>query len=165
MKETKTPRISIIAAIGKNRELGKHNDLIWRISPDLKRVKALTTGHTIIMGKNTYTSIGRPLPNRTNIVITSTIPVIEGCVVQPSFETALDYAHAIEKEEIFMFGGARVYESALPFCDRLYLTLIDAEDSEADVFFPPYEQFSHISSREEHLSNTPPFTWVVLEKM
>ena len=159
-----TPRISIIAAIGRNRELGKHNELIWRIKPDLQRVKALTTGHPIIMGRKTYDSIGHPLPNRTNIVITRSQMCIEGCLVFDSLEKGLGAARAIENEEIFIFGGASLYEATLPIADRLYLTVIDAEDSEADVFFPDYADFKTEVFREEYSEHTPPYTYLTLER-
>jgi len=158
------PRISIIAALGKNRELGKQNELLWRISPDLKRVKELTTGHPIIMGRKTYESIGRPLPNRTNIVVSQTQNTIEGCVVSTSLEDALEAAKETLTDEIFIFGGARIYHEALPFTDRLYLTVIDATDSGADVFFPPYPAFTKIIAEEKFLDHTPPFSWVTLER-
>lgn len=157
-------RVSIIAAIGKNRELGKKNELIWRISPDLRRVKELTTGHPIIMGRNTYESIGRPLPNRTNIVVTGSVASIEGCIVSTSLEEALRIAHDIDQEEIFIFGGARLYEASLPFVQRLYLTTIEATDSEADAFFPPYDDFKNVVEEEPHLEHTPPYSWVTLER-
>ncbi len=157
-------RISIIAAIGKNRELGKKNDLIWRISADLKRVKELTTGHPIIMGRNTYNSIGKPLPNRTNIVVAQDTTVIEGCVVVPTLSEAFAIAHTLDTEEIFVFGGARMYESSMPFVQRLYLTLIHDEDAEADVFFPPYEDFKNVVEEEVHSEHTPPYTWITLER-
>ncbi len=157
-------RVSIIAAIGKNRELGKKNELIWRISPDLRRVKELTTGHPIIMGRNTYESIGRPLPNRTNIVVTGSVTSIEGCVVATSLEEALAIAHDIDQEEIFIFGGARLYEASLPFVQRLYLTMIEATDSEADAFFPPYNDFKTILEEESHPEHTPPYSWITLER-
>ena len=158
------PQINIIAALGRNRELGKQNELIWRVSADLKRVKALTTGHPIIMGRKTYESIGRPLPNRTNIVISASVKEIEGCLVCGSFEKALEAARAIDPEEIFIFGGASVYERALPHTDRLYLTLVDAEDSDADTFFPDYKEFNKVIEKETHMGHEPPFTWVTLER-
>jgi dihydrofolate reductase len=164
MESEKKPRISIIAAIGKNRELGKNNELIWRISPDLKRVKELTTGHPIIMGRKTYESIGYPLPNRTNIVITNSCTHIEGCVVHTSLDDAITYAKEIDDEEIFVFGGARIYSAAILFVDRLYLTIIDAEDSDADAFFPAYDMFTTVISEEHHPEHTPPFTWLTLER-
>lgn len=157
-------RISIIAAIGKNRELGKGNDLIWRVSPDLKRVKELTMGHPIIMGRKTFESIGRPLPGRTNIVVTSAQMCIEGCLVFNTFEKALEAARAVDEEEIFIFGGASIYEVSLPFVDRLYLTLVDAYDSHADVYFPEYSTFTKEVSREDHPEHTPPFSWITLER-
>jgi dihydrofolate reductase len=158
------PRISIIAAVGKNRELGKNNELIWRISPDLKRVKELTTGHPIIMGRKTFDSIGRPLPNRTNIVISRAQVCIEGCLVFDTLEKGIEAAKAIDTKEIFIFGGASIYEEALPFTDRLYLTVIDAEDPEADTYFPDYSEFTKIISKENHPEQEPPFTWYTLEK-
>lgn len=127
------PRISIIAAVGQNRELGKKNELIWRIGADLKRVKELTMGHPIIMGWNTYQSIGRPLPGRTNIVISMTPAEIAECVVVTSLEEALARAREIEKEEIFIFGGASVYRESIALTDRLYLTRIEATDRKSVV--------------------------------
>jgi dihydrofolate reductase len=160
----KTPRISIIAAVGKNRELGKNNELIWRISPDLKRVKELTTGHPIIMGRKTFDSIGRPLPNRTNIVISRAQVCIEGCLVFDSLRKGIEAAKAIDTEELFIFGGASIYEEALPLTNRLYLTVIDAEEKEADAYFPDYSEFTKIISEENHPEQEPPFTWYTLEK-
>jgi dihydrofolate reductase len=159
-----TPRISIIAAIGRNRELGKKNELIWRIRDDMKRVKALTTGHPIIMGRKTFDSIGHPLPNRTNIVITRAQMCIEGCLIYDSLQKGIEAAKAIDTEEIFIFGGASIYEEAFPLVERLYLTIIDAEDAEADVFFPDYTAFTKTISKEVHPENTPGYTWVILDR-
>lgn len=159
-----TPRISIIAAVGQNRELGKKNELIWRISADLKRVKELTMGHPIIMGWNTYLSIGRPLPGRTNIILSWEPKEVQGCVVVTSLGEALKKAKEVEKEEIFIFGGASVYKEAIGITDRLYLTRIEATDADADAFFPDYSAFSNVLSEEEHLEYTPPYTWLTLEK-
>lgn len=164
MVEKKRPRVSIIAAIGKNRELGKHNELIWHISEDLKRVKKLTTGHPIIMGRRTYDSIGKPLPDRTNIVISQRVSEIDGCIVKSSLHDAVEYAKSIDGEEIFIFGGASIYAASLLFVDRLYLTIIEAEEPEADVYFPDYSGFKNEVSREDHPEHTPPYSFVVLEK-
>ncbi len=164
-KPTSRPRISIIAAVGKNRELGKNNDLIWRISSDLKRVKKLTTGHPIIMGQNTYESIGRPLPNRTNIVLTMDSDyVAEGCVVAHSLNEAFEKAKEVEDEEIFIFGGARVYHDTIDIADRLYLTLIHDTDGEADAFFPDYSKFTKIVSSENGKQDELNYEWLILEK-
>ncbi len=157
-------RMSIIAGIGQNRELGRGNNLIWRISDDLKRVKILTMGHPIIMGRKTYDSIGHPLPGRTNIVVTRSHMCIEGCLVYDTLDKALPAARAIDTEEIFIFGGASIYESALPFTDRLYLTLIHEEAPDADVYFPDYSAFTKEISREDHLNHNPPFSWVTLDR-
>lgn len=160
-----TPRISIIAAVGENRELGKKNDLIWRIPADLKRVKELTTGHPIIMGENTFKSIGKPLPNRTNIVLTldqNYRP--EGCVMALTLDEAFAKAREIEHDEIFVFGGARVYHDTISLADRLYLTLIHDTDAEADAFFPEYADFSKVVAREDFSDMTPSFSWLTLER-
>jgi dihydrofolate reductase len=164
MEYTHNPRISIIAAIGRNRELGKGNSLIWRISLDLKRVKELTTGHPIIMGRKTFDSIGHPLPNRTNIIISRAQICIEGCLVFDTLAKGIEAAKAIETEEIFIFGGASIYAEAIPFVDRLYLTVINAEDTEADAHFPDYSTFAKEIAREDHPENTPPYTWLSLER-
>ncbi|MBX2866570.1 dihydrofolate reductase [Candidatus Kaiserbacteria bacterium] len=158
--------IGIIAAIGKNRELGKNGDLIWRISDDLKRVKDLTTGHPIVMGRKTYESIGRPLPNRTNIVVTRDPSYeAEGCIVTTSLEEALEKAKESEgADEIFIFGGAQIYEMALPYTDRLYLTIIDAEDPEADTFFPEYDTFTNVIKKEKRDQDGLSYEWFTLEK-
>ena len=158
------PQISIIAAVGKNRELGKKNELIWRIPPDLKRFKALTTGHPIIMGRKTYESIGRPLPGRTNIVVTRTEQEIPGCVVVHSLDGALRTAEGVDTDEVFVIGGAQLYAEAIPHADRLYLTTIDAEDADADAFFPDYAEFKSVLEREDHPEHTPPYYWITLKR-
>lgn len=159
-----TPRISAIAAIGKNRELGKNNNLIWRISGDLKRVKELTTGHTLIMGRKTFEAIGKPLPNRTTIIVSRSLGDVLGCIVCTSVEEALVRACEIEAEEVFVFGGAQVYTEMLPDITRLYLTLIDAEDADADAVFPDYHEFTRVISEEKHHEHTPPYTYRTLER-
>ena len=160
----KNPRISIIAAVGKNRELGKKNELIWRIPSDLKRIKELTTGHPIIMGRKTFDSIGHPLPNRTNIVVSRAQVCIEGCLVFDSLTKAIEASKAVEEDEIFIFGGASIYTEALPLTDRLYLTVIDAEDADADAFFPEYSEFKKEISCEKHHEHTPSYTYFTLER-
>lgn len=164
-KSTFHQRLSIIAAIGENRELGKKNDLIWRISDDLKRVKELTTGHPIIMGQNTYKSIGRPLPNRINIVLTQDKTYApEGCVMAHSLHDALQSAHDTGSDEAFIFGGAYVYVQTINLVDRLYLTQIHATDKAADAFFPDFNHFKTEIFREDHDEHDPPYSFVILEK-
>lgn len=159
------PRISIIAAIGKNRELGKQNELIWRIPDDLKRVKALTMGHPLIMGRKTYESIGRPLPGRTSIVVSRTSGPIEGCIVVDSLQRAIEEASIIDQEEVFIFGGAQIYTEALPYTDRLYLTLIDAIDPDADTFFPDYGEFTEVTQKEARGHDGLAYEWLTRERI
>ncbi|MBI2618317.1 dihydrofolate reductase [Candidatus Kaiserbacteria bacterium] len=163
-----SPRISAVAAIGRRRELGKNNRLIWRISDDLKRVKELTTGHTIVMGRKNFESIGRPLPHRTNIVISGNPGFkADGIILSTSLKEALERAREVERDEIFIFGGGRVYEEALPFIERLYLTVIEAEDEGADTFFPPFEDVFTKKTAEERRFDKKTglyYSWVTLEK-
>ena len=141
--------ISIIVAIAEQNAIGKNNDLLAYIPQDLKRFKAITTGHTIIMGKNTYASLPRrPLPNRRNLVITDNPEdVFEGCETAFSIEDAINKCPA--GEENFVIGGASVYRQFLPFTDRLYLTLIH-KTFDADVFFPEiqFEDWKEISRED-----------------
>lgn len=160
--------ISIIAAISsKNRAMGIKNELLWKLDGDLKRFRAITEHHPVIMGRKTYESIGRPLPNRTNIVITRNPDFKpEGVVTTSSLEEALKIAKedpTKEGDEIFVIGGGEIYTQALSITDRLYLTLVDDEPF-ADTFFPPYDMFTKELSREEHLEHTPPFSYVTLER-
>jgi len=137
------PTISIIAAIGKNNELGKDNKLLWQIPEDMKRFKELTTGHPVIMGQKTYQSIGKPLPGRLNIVLTRDnnfkSAEVEIC---NTFEDAIDLAKKENKQEIFIIGGGQVYKQAIEFADKIYLTQIE-KTHEADTFFPDYSKFTH----------------------
>ena len=147
--------ISIIAAIGKNKELGKDNQLLWHIPGDLPRFKQLTSGHPIIMGRKTFESIGKPLPNRTNIVVSKN---------SYSFVEALKQAQkAPGSEEIFIIGGGSIYAQSIDLADRLYLTVIDAS-AEADTFFPDYSKFSKIISSEKHENGEFRYEYLTLEK-
>tara|TARA_R110001632_G_scaffold42605_7_gene107904 strand:- start:9793 stop:10281 length:489 start_codon:yes stop_codon:yes gene_type:complete len=128
--------ITIIAAIGKNNELGKDNDLIWHLSADLKRFKKVTTGHTIIMGRNTFESIGKPLPNRRSVIITrNTSYLQEGCDVVHSLEAAIELIK--DEEAAFIIGGAQIYKETIEknLADQLDITQVH-QDFEADVYFP-----------------------------
>jgi dihydrofolate reductase len=126
--------ISIIVAIAKNNVIGANNQLIWHISEDLKRFKALTTGHCVVMGRKTFESIGKPLPKRTNIVISRKKEfIIEGCIVVSSFDEAISVCG--KDEEIFIIGGGELYRQALPVANKLYLTLVH-KYFEGDTFFP-----------------------------
>ena len=140
--------ISIIAAVAKNRAIGYQNKLIYWLPNDLKRFKALTTGHTIIMGRNTFLSLPKgALPNRRNIVLSRSTKAFPGCDVYPSLEEALK--HCSQDEDIYIIGGASVYRQALSIADRLCLTEIADPPAEADTFFPPYDDWKE-TKREDH---------------
>jgi len=126
--------LTIIAAVAKNNALGKNNDLIWHLPADLKRFKAITLGHHIIMGRKTFESLGKPLPNRTTIIITRNPDYIApGCIVVNELTEAIKAA--AEDENPFILGGAEIYKQAMSFADILDLTLVH-ESFDADVFFP-----------------------------
>ena len=140
--------ISIIAAVAKDRAIGYQNKLIYWLPNDLKRFKALTTGHTIIMGRNTFLSLPKgALPNRRNIVLSRTQKDFPGCDTYPSLKDAL--AHCTPEDDIYIIGGASVYRQAMTVADRLCLTEIDDMPKKADTFFPDYSDW-HEVWREEH---------------
>lgn len=141
-------RINIIAAVAKDRAIGFQNKLLYWLPNDLKRFKALTTGHTIVMGRRTFESLPKgALPNRRNIVLSRSGSSFPGCDSYSSLEEALQ--NCAPEEDIYIIGGATVYEQAIDRADRLCLTEIDDIPEQADAYFPPYEGW-HIVSREEH---------------
>ena len=130
--------IAVIVAMARNGAIGKDNDLLWHISADLKRFKALTGGHTVLMGRRTYDSLPKkPLPNRKHLILTSDAgyPVPEGGQRLADVAACQAYFAAHPDEDIFIIGGGQVYKQLLPYADRLYLTEVQA-DFEADTFFP-----------------------------
>jgi dihydrofolate reductase len=135
-------RLSILAALSSNGVIGRDNAVPWRQSTDLKRLKSMTMGHHVIMGRVTYESVGKPLPGRTNIVITRREGLeIEGAVVVHSLEDAIRVAAEAEESETFVLGGAEIYAQALHRADRMYLTRIHAE-IEGDTSFPEFDDVS-----------------------
>lgn len=161
-------RVSIISAIGRNRVVGKDNDLLWYIPEDLKRFKELTLGHPVIMGRRTWESLPervRPLPGRTNIVVTRNADwSAEGALVAHSLEEALAIAKKHDQEEVFVIGGGQMYAQALPHTDRLYLTLID-DEKEGHVYFPEYEsEFATVLNDEAREYEGLTYRWVDLER-
>lgn len=160
--------ISLIAAIGKNNELGKGNTLVWDMPADMQYFRETTKGHTVIMGRKTFESIGRPMPNRQNIIITR-----DKSYLRPGIDVVHSLAEALklvpEKEkEVFIIGGAEIYRQVMSVADRLYVTHIEAEDKNADTFFPEiipivWNEISH----EEHQSdekNPFNYTFSIYEK-
>ncbi len=143
--------INIIAAVARNRAIGKDNKLLYWLPNDLKRFKSLTTGHTIIMGRKTFESLPKgALPNRRNIVLSRTTKELPGCDCFPTLKDAL--RHCSEDEELFVIGGASIYKQTLPIADRLYLTEIDDSPEKADAFFPPYDDWI-IEKEEKHTTD------------
>jgi dihydrofolate reductase len=141
--------ISIIVAVAQNGVIGKDNQLLWRLSEDLKLFKKRTTAHAIIMGRKTFDSIGKPLPNRTNIVISRTKDLkIEGCTVVNSLDKAIEVANQqTDKDEVFIIGGEKIYTLSEKIANKLYLTKVKAI-LEGDAFFDlkPFENWTVVSS-------------------
>lgn len=126
--------------MGRDRAIGKAGALPWRVPEDLKRFKALTTGHAVIMGRKTFESIGRPLPNRRNLVVTRTAPRLpEGVEACASVEEAIARARQTDPEPM-VIGGEQIYRDALPLATHLHLTVIDQHVEGCDAFFPPFEE-------------------------
>lgn len=132
--------LAVIAAVGRNRELGKDNRMPWHLPDDLKRFRKITSGHTLIMGRKTFESLPKPLPNRRHIILTRDkayrvdYPGIEVAHSLPELFTLLD-----PQAKNFVIGGGEIYRQLLPYCDMLYLTVIDGE-FEADTYFPDFDR-------------------------
>ncbi len=128
--------LKILVAFDENRVIGKNNTLIWHLPADLKRFKSLTTGHVIIMGRKTFESIGKPLPNRTTIVISRQADLhIEGAIIAHSVEEAVLKAKSITREDIFIVGGAEIYALSLALADQILVTQLH-DIFEGDAYFP-----------------------------
>jgi dihydrofolate reductase len=157
--------VTIVVAISENHVIGKDNQLLWYLPRDLKHFKEITTGHTVIMGRKTYDSVGKPLPNRRNIIITRQAIAIVGCEVVNSIEAALILCAG--EEEVFIVGGAEIYRQSLHLTDRIYLTIVHKE-FEGDSFFPEIDKrlWKEVY-REDHQAdekNSIPFSFITLEK-
>jgi dihydrofolate reductase len=161
-------KLSLIAAVAENGVIGHAGDLAWRLPGDMKFFKQTTSGHHILMGRKTWESIGRPLPNRTMVVITRQPDyVADGCQVVDSLEAGVELARTAGETEAFVIGGAEIYALALPRADRLYLTRVHAE-FEGDTVFPDFDPTSWTQTlHEPHPAddNNPyPYTFTVLER-
>lgn len=149
----KNPELCIIAAISENRVIGRDNQLPWSIPDDLKRFRQLTTGHPVVMGRRTFESIGRPLPERTNIVVSRNPRFqTEGIVRCGSLGEALSRAGEGGREKIFIIGGGQIYGQTIDLADRLYLTVVRGDFS-GDAYFPEYGDFSRKISEKHGQSN------------
>ena len=169
IKSVKPIKLSMIAAMGKNRVIGKDNDMPWHLPADLQHFKKTTLGSPIIMGRKTYDSIGRPLPGRLNIILSRNSDLeIEGCRVVHSLDEAIALAEKEKSDEVFITGGAHLYHTFLEKADRLYITLID-ENFEGDTYFPDYTQLNWLEvSREDHLAdkkNIHNFSFITLDRL
>lgn len=170
--------ISIIVAMDEKRGIGKDNKLLWHIPEDLQRFKKLTSGHPIIMGRKTYESIGRVLPNRTNIIVTRDQSYnIPGAIICHSLNEAIQKSEGIlkpasqrgeraqddTKKEIFIIGGGQIFQQALPLASKLYLTIVEG-NFDADTFFPDYSEFNKIVKREKKQNEHYKYSFLVLER-
>ena len=141
--------IKIIVAISKNRVIGDSNKLIWNLPSDLKRFKEITTGHPIVMGRKTFESIGRPLPNRRNIIITRDEEYeVEGCEVVNSIEESL----LLTGNDCFIIGGGEIYKQTLHIAEQIYMTIVD-EEFLGDTQFPELTNSWYVSKKEDFLSD------------
>ncbi|PQA60506.1 dihydrofolate reductase [Siphonobacter curvatus] len=155
--------IHLVVAVAENGAIGKDNQLLWHLPDDLKQFKKLTSGHTVVMGRKTYESIGKPLPNRTNVIITRNENYeAPGCIVVSSLEEAIR-----TESDVYIIGGAEIYQQALPLTDRIHLTEVQAS-VEGDTFFPKLDSAEwHELSRETHPTDekhTYAFDFVELER-
>ncbi len=160
-------KISLIVAKSRNNAIGRNNQLLWHLPKDLKHFKKLTSGHHIIMGRKTYESIGRPLPNRVSIVITRNLEYqLEGCLVVNSPQEALQIAKQNTENELFIIGGEEIYRILLPHTHRLYITEVHTE-IDGDAFFPQLSDDWREIKRQAHLADEKhhfDFDFVVYEK-
>jgi len=157
--------ITAVVAISENHVIGKDNKLLWYLPNDLKHFKEITTGHTVIMGRKTFDSVGKPLPRRRNIIVTRQAINIEGCEVVHSIEAAL--AVCADEQEVFIVGGAEIYKQSMHLTDRIYLTIIHKE-FEGDSFFPELNkaewQEVYREDHEPDEKNSLPYSFITLEK-
>ena len=158
--------LNIIVCMAKNRAIGRNNQLLYHLRNDLKRFKALTTGHTVIMGRRTFESLPKgALPNRRNIVLTRGSQQWPNTEVYTSLDDALK--HCSDNEEVFIIGGSTVYHEALPLANKLFLTLVDHSPNDADTFFPVIGNEWVETERESHPSdeqNEQPYSFITMVK-
>ncbi len=157
--------ISIVVAIAENHAIGKDNKLLWYLPNDLKHFKTITSGHTVIMGRKTYDSVGKPLPNRRNIIITRQQIDIPGCEVVNSLDQAI--ALCKTEEEVFIVGGAEIYRQSMTITNKIYLTIVH-HNFEGDTYFPDIEENIWIETeREDHdpdEKNKLAYSFITLER-
>ncbi|MBU1406220.1 MAG: dihydrofolate reductase [Proteobacteria bacterium] len=155
-------KIILIAAMAKNRVIGRGNGIPWHIPSELQRFKAMTMGHTLIMGRKTFESIGRPLPGRKTVIITRNPEYhAPGCSVAPSLNAAI--ALCPSEETIFIAGGGEIYREALPLAEAIYLTVLDRE-VEGDTIFPEFDPDQFRTTSTERIAEPEPYTFTVFSR-
>lgn len=158
--------VSSIVAVGENNAIGKNNQLLWHMPADLKHFKDITSGRSIIMGRKTFDSVGKPLPKRRNIVVTRQDIAIPGCEVVKSVEEGLELCKG--EDEVFIGGGAEIYKLAMHLTDRIYLTIIH-KNFDADTFFPEIDnKIWKETEREDHApddKNQYAYSFITLERV
>jgi dihydrofolate reductase len=157
--------VSAIVAIGENNAIGKNNQLLWHLPADLKHFRVITSGRTIIMGRKTFDSVGRPLPNRRNIVVTRQDIKIEGCEVVRSIDEAIALCQG--EDEVFIGGGAEIYRLAMDKTNKIYLTIVH-KAFDADTFFPEIDYKKWKETEREDFpadeKNSIPYSFITLER-
>lgn len=160
----KQMKISLIVALDDKNGIGKDGGMPWNIPSDLKRFKKITEGHPVIMGRKTFESIGKPLPKRTNIIITRNNFKQEDLIVKHSLKEAIEEAKkAPGSDEVFIVGGGQVFKEAIELADKIYLTKIEG-DYNTDTFFPDYSQLNKVTYEQEGEDNGFRFKFIDLEK-
>jgi len=158
--------VSSIVAVGENNAIGKNNQLLWHMPADLKHFKDITSGRSIIMGRKTFDSVGKPLPKRRNIVVTRQDIAIPGCEVVKSIEEGLELCKG--EDEVFIGGGAEIYKLAMHLTNRIYLTIIH-KNFDADTFFPEIDnKIWKETEREDHApddKNQYAYSFITLERV
>ncbi len=145
--------ISQMVAVAKDWAIGRDNDLIWKLSADLKLFKEKTMGHHMLMGRKNFESIGRALPGRTSVIVTRNPDfIIDGCITVTSIEEGLELAKNNGETELFIIGGGEIYKQTLAQTDRIYLTIVDAEFPDADTHYPALNLSEWVSSEQYHAS-------------
>lgn len=159
--------MNIIVAVAKNNAIGKNNNLLWHIKEDLVYFKKTTLGATVVMGRKTFESIGKPLPERRNVVVSKTMNEIEGIEIFRSIDQALGSCSS--NEEVFIIGGGEIYKQSISLVQRIFLTIVDVNIPDADTFFPELDmsQWREVF-REDHsrgVSFEHPFSFIVLDRV
>ena len=157
-------RISLIAAMAENRVIGKQGEIPWKIPGEQKLFKKITLGHAVIMGRKTYESLGQPLPDRTNIIVTRQKEYrAEGCIVVHDLSSALNCCSK-DEDEAFICGGGQLYHEALPIADRLYLTVIPRE-IQGDTYFPEISSADFRVKEFDAIEGVEPYTFYIYERI